>query len=174
MTGKATTLEEMTEKAGIAFSAAFVHGVLSAYACKDSQDNRWVTLLITDTTPDDSQKQAFNALASQQKTLAKQLADSQFSYALPSPEKEGIRAQSLLTRDWASGFWLAAEHSHLLKQVSDKASLTFFADLKRIAAMPIISENNQDNHADLLEIQEYCRMGAIGLFLSVNQAHHNG
>lgn len=167
MTIKAITIKEWVEQADIDFSSAFVHGVLTAYACKDEHDKHWASLLQTQPTLNDTQKQAFQALAKAQKYISKQLADSELSFQLPINDENNIKEQALSTRDWASGFWLGLKQNKLLQQITDKTTLEFADDLQRIAAMPLPSEEDKDNLTDLLEIQEYCRMGTIGLFLVV-------
>lgn len=172
MTLDYTTTVELLDGADIDFSPAFVHGLLSAYACGDLQDNRWVTVLQADlTNVNDAQKAAFQQLATEKTALAKQLADSDFSFVLLIDETGNIREQSLSTREWASGFWLGLKQSDLLPKITDEASLDFVSDLQRIAAMPLPDESDDDSLDDLLQVQEYCRMGAVSLFLSLdNQA----
>ncbi len=171
MTIKAIIVGKWVEQAGIDFSPAFVHGVLTAYACQDENNNYWATLLQPQSTLNSKQKQAFKELATAQKDIARQLADSELSFQLPCRDEATIRQQSLSTRDWASGLWLGLQHNDLLSQIEDEASAEFVGDLQRIAAMPLPDAADKENSADLLEIQEYCRMGAIGLFLSVRSQH---
>ncbi len=154
--------------AEIDFSVSFVHGLLSAYACGDAHDNRWVSVLQADlTSVNDKQKTTFQKLAEEKQNIAKQLADSDFSFSLLIDEKGSIREQSLSTREWASGFWLGLKHCHLLEHATDESSLDFVKDLQKITAMPLLEESDQESIDDLLHVQEYCRMGAVSLFLSL-------
>ncbi len=162
-----TTLEKVIEQAEIDFTPAFVHGVLTAYACHDEDDKHWAILLQPDdATLDENQQQAFNDLAEIQQAIGAQLADSDLSFQLPIADNAEIRQQSLATRDWASGLWFGLQQSDSLEKISDEANIEFIRDLKSISAMPLLDDDDKHNLADLLEIQEYCRMGTIGLFLS--------
>ncbi len=161
-----TTLEKIVEQAEIDFSPAFVHGVLTAYACNDENDRHWAILLQPEPKLDDNQQQAFNELAEIQQAIGVQLADSELSFLLPITDDGNIRQQSLQTRDWASGLWFGLQQNDLLDKVADEENIEFIRDLKKISAMPLPDEADKHNLADLLEIQEYCRIGAIGLFLS--------
>ncbi len=172
MTIKPIMIEKTIEQAVIDFSPAFVHGVLTAYACQDENDKHWAILLQPQATLTEAQKQAFQTLADTQKIIAGQLADSDLSFQLPLTDNDTIKQQSLATRDWASGLWLGLQHNGLLTKITDEASVEFIQDLQRISAMPLLDGEDKHNLGDLLEIQEYCRMGTIGLFLSVHNDNH--
>ncbi len=169
MTIKPIMIEEITEKANIDFAPAFVHGVLTAYACHDENDRHWAILLQPESELTETQKQAFNELAEIQNHIATQLADSNLSFQLPLNDDDSVSTQSLATRDWASGLWFGLQKNNLLDKMSDEANIEFIRDLKSISAMPLLDEDDKDNLSDLLEIQEYCRMGTIGLFLSTHK-----
>ncbi len=160
------TLEKIIEQAEIDFTPAFVHGVLTAYACHDEDDRHWAIILQPDSTLDENQQQAFNKLADIQQAIGAQLVDSDLSFQLPIADDTSIRQQSLATRDWASGLWFGLQQNDLLEKITDETNVEFIRDLKSISAMPLLDEDDKHNLADLLEIQEYCRMGVISLFLS--------
>ncbi len=160
------TLEKIIEQAEIDFAPAFVHGVLTAYACHDENDRHWAILLQTQEQLTDKQSQAFQQLAEMQQAIGVALADSDLSFQLPITDDASIKQQSLATRDWASGLWFGLQQNDLLEKITDETNVEFIRDLKSISAMPLLDDDDKHNLADLLEIQEYCRMGVIGLFLS--------
>ena len=161
-------VEQLLDVAGIDFSVSFVHGALSAYACGDLQDNRWVTIFQSDLVVNDDQKNSFRQLAEHKQMIASELADSNFSFNLLINERGNIKQQVLSTREWTSGFWLGLNKSKLLEKIKDEDSLGFMRDLQQVSAMPLPSDSDKDSLEDLLQVQEYCRMGVIGLFLSLS------
>ncbi|MBS9777884.1 MAG: UPF0149 family protein [Gammaproteobacteria bacterium] len=174
MTLNYLNISELLDKAEIDFSVSFVHGLLSAYASGDLHDNRWVTVLQTDlSNVTEQQKGTFQKLADIKQEIVKQLADSEFPFEVMINEQGDIRDQSLSTREWASGFWLGLKHSDILKKITDETSHDFLKDLQRIAAMPLLEEADQESIDDLIQVQEYCRMGAVSLFLSLTNKHEN-
>lgn len=171
------TIGKNTEQSTYAeFSPAFIHGVLSAYCCQEKYDDpkSWQSLLLPDFDEHNSeQKKLLEVFIVAKATIHRQLQSNDFVFALPDCDDDSLSAQVLATREWASGFWLAVEQSQLAQAVYDTDATEFIGDLQRIAAMPLPAEDeeeNPDNQADLIEIQEYCRMGVIGLFLSARTA----
>lgn len=162
-----TDLVKNLENAGVDFSLSFVHGVLTAFACKNSTDKRWATVLAPEIDPMNlTQKEALNALSDIGKNLTQSLSAEDFSFALLIDEDTDVQQQALETREWASGFWLGIKEAQLVTVFSDADSHDFLKNLQRIAAMPLPDADDTDSLYDLLELQEYCRMGAIDLFLN--------
>ncbi|MGY0400082.1 MAG: YecA/YgfB family protein [Ostreibacterium sp.] len=164
-----TSLAKSLENANIDFSPPFVHGVLSAYACIDDTDNGWAIILQPEIdSMNILQKEALNELNTYKDIIVEQLLDNNLGFQPLFSHDSSIRKQALSTREWVSGFWLAVSNKgDLVKVLQDKDSTEFIQDLQRITAMPLPNDNDIDNQQDLLEVQEYCRIGAIGLFLTL-------
>lgn len=184
------------EQAQIDFTPAFVHGLLTAYCSEEVNSHGWVTLLTTALDPNHTQQtNQLRYLNQVKNTIATQLSDSELSFQLLLHNTAGtLHDEVLLTKEWASGYWLGVEKTQLNERVdSDALSREFLADLTQVIAMPLPSEDDLDNsatgeesytdnydssgeiydndsdddtHADILQIQEYCRAGAIGVFLA--------
>lgn len=163
------TMKKLTNIAEIHFSPAFVHGVLTVYAMLEGNDNRWVNAFYDDLSRlTDRQKDGLQTLAKAKEKIKRQLADSQLGFQLLSRSDVDVREQTLLTREWVSGYWLGLKRAQLMEKIEDTASLEFIEDLQRIAAMPLPEGDDQDSLSDLIHVQEYCRMGAISVFLSLS------
>lgn len=162
------TLEKWLGKADITFSASFTHGLLSAYCCQHDGNSHWAKLLITDRDAMDvSQQRAITKLEGAKQDINEQLADASLSFQLLLDDQaENIREEVLSTREWASGFWLGIKELGFMQHCKENNAIEFMQDLQRIAAMPLPEEEDGDSHSDLIEIQEYCRMGAISLYLT--------
>lgn len=174
MTMDDVALIKCLENADIDFSPSFVHGVLSAYACIGDNDNAWAVLLQPELDPKNVlQKEALQSLHSYKNTIAEQLADSDLGFYPLLGESDSLREQSLATREWVSGFWLGLKENKLPTRLQDEDAQEFIGDVQRIAAMPLLDEDDADSTQDLLEVQEYCRMGTIGVFLSVNSMNRD-
>lgn len=105
-------------------------------------------------------------LANYQDKLKAQLDDPDCDYQLLLPTDDNAHQLALAIREWASGFWLGLQQSHLINNLTDSHSKEYLSDLQRISAMPLPDEADSDSLVDIAEIQEYCRMGAISLYLS--------
>lgn len=181
--------------AEINFTSAFVHGLLTAYCCEEENSHGWATTLIDDIDPDNETLTTQLRYLNQVKNaMGAQLSDSELGFQLLLDNSaETLHDEVLLTREWASGYLLGVEALGLTERVKDDdLSTEFLADLPQIAAMPLpdedeieaasISDDYSDNYdasediydqdtgddtrTDILEIQEYCRAGAIGVFLA--------
>lgn len=167
MTFDTTNLENLLEMANIDFSAAFSHGLLTAYCCSQTIDDSWLMVLQPDINPkDDEQQSAFQALKTVKQQIMEDLQDSDLSFQPLFLENVSVREQSLSTRDWVSGFWLGLQQTGIADQLTDNSAKDFLKDIKFMASMPLLEEENAENLSDLMEVQEYCRMGALSLFLS--------
>lgn len=165
MTMDYTTLENELEKADCDFSVSFVHGLLSAYVCADELNNRWVFVLFSDVKEMDASLQEVLRLLEKLKQLvAEQLADSDLTFQLLLREDNQLSQQALDTREWVSGFLLGIEQNQLKSQ--DDEVREFIKDLSTIASMPLLEDGNEEDLSDLIEIQEYCRLGVINLYLT--------
>lgn len=172
MTIDYTTLESDLDKADCDFTAAFTHGLLSAYCCTNNQNNDWALIIFSDLDKMNvSQQETIKTLTQLKAHLTEQLADSELGYQLLTDTSSDLSAQVLSTREWTSGFWLGLQRSELKK--IDESSLEFIKDLSAIAAMPIPEDNDEANLTDLMEIQEYCRMGVISLYLTQHKESGN-
>lgn len=182
------------ELAGISFTPAFVHGLLSAYCCEDENSHGWAPTLVVDIDPDNKTlTKQLRYLNQARNIIGTQLADSELSYQLLlNNTADTLHDEVLLTREWASGYLIGVENLGLTERVShDDLSSEFLSDLPQITGMPLpeedidiepVSDGYTDNYdssdeifdqdtgddtrADILEIQEYCRAGAIGVFLA--------
>lgn len=170
MTFDTTNLENLLETADIDFSAAFSHGVLTAYCCTAEPHDGWAVVLQPDLDPANTvQKEALQTLRDLKQQINTALEDSELPYQPLFSESESVREQALSTREWVSGFWLGLQQTGLSEQLSDEASKDFLRDLRHIASMPLPDEGDAESLADLMEVQEYCRMGAVSLFLSLKK-----
>ncbi len=186
---------EAIDLASIDFTPAFVHGLLTAYCCEDERSHEWAIMLSEDIDPDNKTLTAQLRYLNQAKNvIGAQLADSELGFQLLlNNTAHTLHDEVLLTREWASGFLLGAEAIGLAERVAhDDLSSEFLADLPQITAMPLpdddaldtasIADEYSDNYDssddvydedtgddtrnDILQIQEYCRAGAIGVFLA--------
>ncbi len=191
----AETFALAIEKAEIHFQPAFVHGLLTAYCCDVEDAHGWATALVDNIDPDnDTLTEQLRYLNQARNTIGTQLADSQLGFPLLLHNTaETLHDEVLLTREWASGYYLGVQNLQLSERVAhDDLSVEFLQDLSRIVAMPLpdddaldaasISDDYSDQYddsddiydadtgddtrTDILEIQEYCRAGAIGVFLA--------
>lgn len=182
-------------RANIDFTPAFVHGLLTAYCCEASHAHRWAMTLVTDIDPnDDLLATQLRYLNQAKNVISTQLADSEFSFQLLLHNTaDTLHDEVLLTREWASGYWLGVQDIGLAERVAhDDLSNEFLTDLPQIIAMPVPNEDALDNTAvsdgytdnyddsddvydhdtgddtrnDIIAIQEYCRAGVIGVFLA--------
>lgn len=162
------TVEKWLGKANIDFSASFSHGLLTAYCCNHRSQTEWQTALLPEYDPlDVIQQTAIQQLEEIKNEINEALADASFSYQLLLDDAtEEVRDTALSTREWASGLFLGIKNIELETQLSDEDSLEFIQDLQRIAAMELPEESDLETLSDLIEIQEYCRIGAIGLYLT--------
>ncbi len=151
------------------FSPAFIHGWLCAYSCQTKYDDpeTWRPVLLPDYNhQDNEQSNSLQAFIAAKQAITEKLHSSELAFTLPYDENDDSYTQAMVTRDWASGFWLAAEQTRLAKLVTHAEAAEFLADLPRIAAMPLPQADDTDSLVDLMEIQEYCRVGVMGVFLS--------
>ncbi len=181
------------DKAALDFTPAFVHGLLTAYCCQVAQPHGWATALVAELDPmnaaQTTQLRYFNIVKN---AIATQLADSELSFQLLLHNSaETLHDEVLLTREWASGYWLGIQNTGIDKLLSDdEISSEFINDLPQITAMPLpddsalataslsddyrdqyddhsdIDDSNDDTRLDIMEIQEYLRAGAINVFLA--------
>lgn len=183
------------DNAEIDFTPAFVHGLLCAYCCQVEQPHGWATALVTELDPENAmqttQLRYFNEAKN---TVAAQLADSELSFQLLlNNTAETLHDEVLLTREWASGYWLGVQSAGIDKQVeNDELSSEFIKDLPQITSMPLPdetaletasvsdgysdayddepdiydSDRGDDTRIDIMEIQEYLRAGAMSVFLA--------
>lgn len=183
------------DKAEMDFTPAFVHGVLTAYCCQVDQPHGWATALVAELDPmnvtQTTQLRYFNEVKN---TIAAQLADSELGFQLLlNNTAETLHDEVLLTREWASGYWLGVQNASIDQQVSDdELSSEFINDLPQITAMPLPDETaletaslsdgysdeyddapdiydqdtGDDTRTDIMQIQEYCRAGAMSVFLT--------
>ncbi len=179
-------------EADMDFQPAFVHGLLSAYCCQTDAPHAWVNALVDEIDPDNAKlTEALRYLNQVRHTLAEQLADSELSFQLLLDNRaQTLHDEVLLTREWASGYYLGVQELNLAERLgNDDLSAEFLNDLARIVAMPLPNDddidsasvtaaysdhydpndeddNGDDTRSDIMEIQEYCRAGAIGVFLA--------
>lgn len=183
------------DKVEMDFTPAFVHGVLTAYCCQVAQPHGWATALVAELDPMNitqaTQLRYFNEVKNM---IAAQLADSELSFQLLlNNTAETLHDEVLLTREWASGYWLGIQSAGIDKHIeNDELSSEFINDLPQITAMPLPdevaleaaslsegysdayddvpdiydSDTGDDTRADIMQIQEYCRAGAISVFLA--------
>ncbi len=171
MTFDTTNIENLLETADIDFSAAFSHGVLTAYCCSKTNDDSWAITLQPDIdVNDEQQKTAFQELKNLKQHIHKALQDSDLSFQplFLDSESASIREQSLSTREWVSGFWLGLQQAGLVEAITDESSKDFLKDMRHIASMPLLDDDDSENLTDLMEVQEYCRMGVLSLFLTMS------
>lgn len=164
MTIDITTLDMDLKKVGCEFSLAFVHGLLAASCCQATDDADWINVLFSKTAYKTEQKAMIKTLFLLKNDLDQALGDSQLAFDLLLDKHLPIAQQTLQTRDWISGFLLGIKRKKLT--VSDTISQEFISDLTRLAAMPIPEAETEDNAADLTEIQTYCQIGVITLYLT--------
>lgn len=191
----ANAFAEAVERAKIAFTPAFVHGVLTAYCSEEAHSHSWATALTSEIAPnDDEQTTQLRYLNQVKNVIGTQLSDAELGFQLLLHNTaETLHDEVLLTKEWASGYWLGVEETQLAERVSnDELSREFLDDLAQILAMPLPDEDDLENasetdgysdhydssseiydndheddtRTDILEIQEYCRAGAIGVFLA--------
>lgn len=195
----AAAFAKAIDLAKIAFTPAFVHGLLSAYCCEEENAHGWATLLVSDIDPsNETLTTQLRYLNRARNIIGTQLSDSELSFSLLLDNRaETLHDEVLLTREWASGYLLGVESLALNERVGDDDfSSEFLSDLAQIAAMPLPDDDalaaasvsdgytdhydssdefydqdgGDDTRSDILEIQEYCRAGAIGVFLTCWQS----
>ncbi len=126
--------------------------------------------------------------------IGSQLSDSELGFTILLNNTAGtLHDEVLLTREWVSGYCLGASSINLSDKVNgDEQSIEFLDDLQQIIAMPLptdealenasdyddysdnydesddIYDNDlgDDTRTDIMEIQEYCKAGAISVFLA--------
>jgi len=168
-----TSIQQCIEEAGIGFSAAFTHGLLSAYCCPHDLGQRWATVLVTEMDPMNVlQVEALKRLNCYKNDIAAALGDADFAFQLVlNDEDAGLQENVLALRDWASGYWLGVDAIGLAKTLDDDYSREFIGDLPAITAIdvPLLASDDGEQQNDFVEIAEYCRMGAVSLYLSAWQ-----
>lgn len=162
------TFEQWLLDADIDFSAAFSHGLLTAYCCKHSRRVDWAEILIPHF---DKMNVSHKALVKEcrgfQQTISEQLADEHFSFQLLLNEQaDNIRDEVLSFREWVSGYWLGLQNLSLPPQAIETQSLEFIKDLPKIVSIALPENEDSGTLADLIELQEYCRVGVVSLFLA--------
>lgn len=167
MTIDITTLKTNLKKAGCDFSLAFVHGVLTASCCHQTDDEDWGTVLFAKPLATIEQMTALKDLSILKDNLTKQLSDNELRFDLLLDSHLPVAQQALQTREWISGFLLGIKRNKLI--ITDMISKEFLSDLTRLVAMPIPEIETEENLADLVEIQTYCQIGVITLYLTHTQ-----
>ncbi|PIE45646.1 MAG: hypothetical protein CSA45_01960 [Gammaproteobacteria bacterium] len=168
-------LTPLIEQTGSSFSPEFVHGLLTAHCFDSTRSRNWALILLPNTdsiSPD--QKEAIRLLEAVQSKIQQQLDSDDFSFRLPDSSSDSITEQTLATREWVSGYWLGIKETTLIGSIKDIEVREFFQDIKQISAMPLpkhMPENSDaDNFTDLMEIQEYCRIGVISTYWAIKAA----
>ncbi|MBY4676900.1 UPF0149 family protein [Marinobacterium arenosum] len=108
-------------------------------------------------------------LALYQASLA-QLQATDFSFQLLLPDDEVELAQRVqMLANWCtgflSGFGLHGQHSDASLSAETRETLN---DLGQIAQIALDVEETDENEADLMEVQEYVRMGCLMVFTECN------
>lgn len=154
----------------IDFSASFSHGVLFALNCflpsNEKIVNNFIELIVNDSSEHhDNQSILRDILEETIETIRKALQQDPFTFQ-PLIDKSSISLETESVKDWASGLILGIEQNK--SKINDKKfsinSQEFLKDLGSIALMPVLDEIDGASEADLMEIEEYLRMGAIGLY----------
>lgn len=168
MTTDYTTFEQWLLALDIDFSTSFSHGLLAAYCCKHSRRVDWPEILIPHFDKMNVSHQTFIKQGKVfQQEISDQLADENFTFQLLLDDQaETLRDEVLGLREWVSGYWLGLQNISLPPQAIETQSLEFMKDLPKIAGVALPDDNDSDTLADLIELQEYCRVGAISLFLA--------
>lgn len=168
MTTDYSTFEQWLLAADIDFSTSFAHGLLTAYCCKHSRRVDWPEILIPHFDKMNlSHKELVKQCQAFQQEISDQLADENFSFQLFLDEQaESLRAEVLSLREWVSGYWMGLQNLSLPPQAIEAQSLEFMKDLPKIVSVSLPDEDDSGTVADLVELQEYCRVGVVSLFLA--------
>ena len=105
--------------------------------------------------------------------------DFGFTLLLPPNSTHSLDEQAAALADWAGAFLIGlslttSQHSFAEQKLSEDslqflAHLSRYVDLGHIASLEDNLEDNEQNHEDLFELIEYCRMGVIGVYLDLNR-----
>lgn len=170
-----STLEQWLLNADIDFSTSFSHGLLTAYCCKHRLRVDWPEILIPHFDKKNLNHQTLiKQCRTLQQEITEQLADENFSFQLLlNEDAENIRDEVLSFREWVSGFWLGLQNMALAPQAIETQSLEFMKDLPKIVSIDLPDNDDSGTLADLIELQEYCRVGVVTLFLASWQSTNN-
>lgn len=164
-----SNLNDSLDNIGIEFSKSFSEGVLFALNCsqlsKAKLSQRFIDL-VTSLPADDDEGHAIltdlieTSLDEMQQTLSR----SPFGYE-PIFDKTDLVVESESVKDWAGGFFLGINDvkADLIGKLSE-TSREFLSDIESIASMPTLEVSDESSEVDLVEIEEYLRMGAIGVY----------
>lgn len=138
----------------------------------------------------------FKYLRQLKNQIADTLSDNELNFDIDIGEPANLFEEVFYTREWASGYYLGLEHAGVYPFIEhDEDSVEFFKDLAPISAMPLPDEEDyleatdainhytdaydadleeeinelDDMQKDLAEIEEYLRIGAVGLFIASYQ-----
>lgn len=165
-------LTQPLQDLGVDFSASFTHGVLFALNCSHQNRDKLAALFI-ETIADTSENKAdehtvlLDLIEQTLEDIDDILQQDPFQFE-PILDKSNQLVESESIKDWASGLIFGIEQlkTKTLNPSAQysKNSQEFLQDIESIALMPTLNENDQASESDLMEIEEYLRMGAIGLY----------
>ncbi|MBU2967154.1 UPF0149 family protein [Amphritea sp. 2_MG-2023] len=154
-------------------SAAELHGLLCGYLAAGARfsHDAWLKLAmeLTDITEfrHESSKLAFTDLYD---GVVAQLEQSDFSFQLLLPDDDlsmAERAEALgcWCQGYLSGFGLQGGHTNESLSSELKEAL---ADMAQIAQIELEPDADEDNEADLMELQEYVRISSMMIYGEFN------
>lgn len=158
-------LETLIQQQKWWFSAAELHGILSALSALNQEDNWKEMLGLGDNAT------AATLMPELLKSIHEALADSDLSFALLLPEETAFSERAEALSYWAEGFSLATEYlreAHKLPKL-EKNSKEFLEDVAEIKKLDSHLPDNEENRRMLSDLEEHLRMGAIFVFLNAHQ-----
>lgn len=145
------------------FSPAYAHGVLSALvACDEAA--RYAEFLFFEQEPNPIAQQIFSKMASQI-DAALRLETLSFQLLLPREVKLSWQAEALA--DWALAVSRVFE---VLQPPVDDEAFEFTQDIASIAELNPDVVDHDHNQRQLMELEEYCRVGIVLVFEAMRGA----
>lgn len=156
-------LNALIEQQNWWFSPAYAHGILSALvACDEAA--RYGEFLFFEQEPNEWARQVFPKMAEQIEASLR-LETLNFQLLLPRDVKLGWRAEALA--DWALA--VSRVFEVLQPPVEDEA-LEFTQDIFNIAELNPDVVDHGHNQRQLMELEEYCRVGIVLVFEAMRGA----
>lgn len=151
------------------FTPSELHGILTALTIFQPQAD-WKTLLAI------NHEDAIAKLIPElQHHIEQHLASNNLDYQLLLADEEALSLCAESLAMWAQGFILAMQYLRENQQLPklDDSSQEFCQDLAEIAKLDSTLANTEENHRQLMELEEHSRLGALMLFASMRKRNLN-
>ncbi|MDO4434913.1 MAG: UPF0149 family protein [Cardiobacteriaceae bacterium] len=142
------------------FSPSYAHGVLSALVAIDKVE-RYPQFLFFQESPNDLMQKAFAMLAQH---IENSLKLETLSYQLMLPTETSLSWRAEALTDWALA--VTRVWSELSPEVAGEAE-EFVQDVASIADLDTQLVDHDHNQRQLMEVEEYCRVGIVLVYEEV-------